>query len=356
MSIIIESKKIYKKENSIAKGGIERVENDLIVPVLSSEKKILSANFSKFFNKNDVYDGDVPLWREFYETYLVLEDYVLLSEGRIDICTPSTISAKISASVNIGVDIGDMTFPSYLVNRFDFQHMSTGNVDFSLNYSDFGVENKIDVALPYIHGTREQGTGIAQFPIKIVLSDYDEEKKDYMQENVKVSMYLPARFDMKTPEGYHRFVVVDNMSVELTSSLTDLSKKELVVEGENSKKKFSFEDNIFNQTTTKTDGTISSVLLSKEIVEKYKNGKETAKIKCSISDYFSDDGNIAIDTKTGKMSFDIGDLVVPMIFSAGGEDIPMSKYMDGTPKVFRVVGIKFIYDGAVWQELTLQEV
>jgi hypothetical protein len=56
------------------------------------------------------------------------------------------------------------------------------------------------------------------------------------------------------------------------------------------------------------------------------------------------------------MVFDIGDEVIPMIYGADGKDKPMSLYADATPKVFRVCGTKIFYDGAVWQELTLQEV
>lgn len=56
-----------------------------------------------------------------------------------------------------------------------------------------------------------------------------------------------------------------------------------------------------------------------------------------------------------KPIFDLGDVVVPMVFGANGQDSPMSKNQDENPKKFAVVGAKMIYDGAVWQELTLQE-
>ncbi len=56
------------------------------------------------------------------------------------------------------------------------------------------------------------------------------------------------------------------------------------------------------------------------------------------------------------MCFAIGDEVIPMVYGADGKDRPMSLYQDGTPKVFQVLGINIYYDGAVWQELSLQEV
>lgn len=83
-------------------------------------------------------------------------------------------------------------------------------------------------------------------------------------------------------------------------------------------------------------------MLSDKIIADYQNGKETATIRCSV------DESLRI--------YDIGDEVIPMVYGEDGQDRPMSLYKDGNEKVFRVVGTKFIYDGAVWQELTLQEV
>lgn len=106
-------------------------------------------------------------------------------------------------------------------------------------------------------------------------------------------------------------------------------------------------------------GKISATdFISQKIIEEYKNGKETAKIMCSISDYYDENEKekITVSKKSSRLSFDIGDEVIPMVFSADGVDRPMSRYKGGSAKVFRVCGLKFIYDGAVWQELTLQEV
>ena len=90
----------------------------------------------------------------------------------------------------------------------------------------------------------------------------------------------------------------------------------------------------------------------------YSNGKETATLLCSISDYYDESGNkvIAIDNSTNKMCFRMYDIVEPYVFGANGQDKPLSKNKDGSPKQFQVLGVKPIYDGAVWQELTLQEV
>ena len=64
---------------------------------------------------------------------------------------------------------------------------------------------------------------------------------------------------------------------------------------------------------------------------------------------------IFIDNSKSKMSFTIYDQVIPMVYGADGKDYPMSIYRDGSPKVFQVLGVKIYYDGAIWQELSLQE-
>jgi hypothetical protein len=90
----------------------------------------------------------------------------------------------------------------------------------------------------------------------------------------------------------------------------------------------------------------------------YEKGKETATVLCSIGDYFDNESGekvVSIDNSTGKMSFDIYDKVIPMVYTRDGTDKPMSYKPNGDPKVFQVLGSKIYYDGAVWQELSLQE-
>jgi hypothetical protein len=55
------------------------------------------------------------------------------------------------------------------------------------------------------------------------------------------------------------------------------------------------------------------------------------------------------------MFFKIGDEVIPMVRTGDGTDKFMSVYKDGSPKVFIVIGTKIYFDGAIYQELTLQE-
>lgn len=56
-----------------------------------------------------------------------------------------------------------------------------------------------------------------------------------------------------------------------------------------------------------------------------------------------------------KRLFEVGDEVIPYIYTAYRKDVPLSVDKAGNAKVFTVVGEKAYYDGAVWQQLTLQE-
>ena len=90
------------------------------------------------------------------------------------------------------------------------------------------------------------------------------------------------------------------------------------------------------------------------IIEDFKNGKETATLLCSVGDYYDENGNRVVSTETsGKMTFNLYDEVLPCYKTPYG-DAPMSM-ADGKAKTFTVLGSKVYFDGAVWQEISLQE-
>lgn len=121
-------------------------------------------------------------------------------------------------------------------------------------------------------------------------------------------------------------------------------------------KPFSVGGNELLQNSATTNGIATTEFLSTNILEQYKNGKETATLLCSISDYYDEQGNKKIGIDQSKMSFQNHDLVIPYVFGADGKDKPMSRYSSGKPKVFEVVSTRKFFDGAVWQELNLLEV
>lgn len=137
---------------------------------------------------------------------------------------------------------------------------------------------------------------------------------------------------------------------------TYFNEKESDVNYGTGSKAFSISSNELIQPNTKIENTLVSNVIVEQILTSHKNGKETAVILCSISDYKDTDGNKVIDiTTSNRMMFDIGDEVIPYVYTANGIDVPMSIDKAGNAKVFRVVGTKLYDEGIARQELTLQE-
>lgn len=114
----------------------------------------------------------------------------------------------------------------------------------------------------------------------------------------------------------------------------------------------------------------------KKTQDLYAKGKETATIRCNLSDYYEYDAtkanykgtnkiiDIANENNLSQRTFRIYDEVVPLIYgiksrNADGSivigDIPMSLDKNGNPKKFKVLGVKFFSKGTTWQEISLKE-
>jgi hypothetical protein len=148
------------------------------------------------------------------------------------------------------------------------------------------------------------------------------------------------------PERVEITIYGDTIGIDLTDGSITYS---------NGKKPHSLSSNELLQDSGKTNDIAITQNLANNVLRQYANGKETATLLCDIADYYYENGEKAIDIKTNKMSFRLHDEVIPYVFGANRQDQPMSRYQDGLPKVFEVVGSNIIYDGAVWQELTLLE-
>ena len=123
---------------------------------------------------------------------------------------------------------------------------------------------------------------------------------------------------------------------------------------------YSIETNELMLDTATINGVPATQAIAENIINGFKNGKETYSLVCSIGDYYDEDGMLAISSNSqingkNKMMFDIGDTVIPYKPSASG-DVVISSSANGTsPKIFKVVGVTPIFDGAVWQKLDLLE-
>lgn len=167
---------------------------------------------------------------------------------------------------------------------------------------------------------------------------------------------LTCYFLIGVPKSYTDATIIYNSSATINVSYGTYSKTNVAVDNGGD---FSLDKNELMQNTTKADNGMSIYdFLSSQIVSSYKNGKEMAEILCQIGDYYDEFGEkiISASDENKRAKFGINDPVIPMVFSANGKDIPMSRYKNGLPKVFKVLGFKMIYDGAVWQRLTVQEV
>lgn len=116
-------------------------------------------------------------------------------------------------------------------------------------------------------------------------------------------------------------------------------------------------------TTSDEQTTITSSigkLLCEKIASEYKNGRETATIKCSVGNFYGDEyeNEKTIDIDNAETA-SVGDTVVPYVRTGrkGGwqYDAPLSSDGYGNAKSFDVVGVEHVFDGAIWQVLTLIE-
>jgi hypothetical protein len=236
--------------------------------------------------------------------------------------------------------------------------------------------------------------------------------------------------------GNWKYYYGNQLQLTIYGNTIGISLEDGSVTYANGNKPYSLNGNELLQDSGTVGGKSISQHLANNILKQYENGKETATILCSISDYYDENGYIAISPNTvlvnypigisfssniiystvtltspitypidlrvtsrverasgeydtiyitlpkntttatqnfpainiqsieiisveavvDNMSFRLHDQVIPKVMGADGTDRPMSKYKSGNPKVFEVVGSNIIYDGAVWQELTLQEV
>lgn len=96
--------------------------------------------------------------------------------------------------------------------------------------------------------------------------------------------------------------------------------------------------------------------LSQKVIEKYSQGKKTITIRCSIGEYFTDKKVLAVSPHNENFppTFSLHDLVIPYIYTPQG-DMPLGVDEEGNIEQYEIVGIEFINNGAIWQEITLQQ-
>lgn len=174
----------------------------------------------------------------------------------------------------------------------------------------------------------------------------------------KLSGYLAGDdYNMAKTQGYALIplygaekYVLDKIKFIGDKYEVDLQEQTAIIGSGN--KVFSFDGNELIQTTN----TPTQESKYQGIIDKWKNGKQTAVISCPIADYYDENGNKVVDiTQSGKMIFKEGDIVIPYIYTNKG-DKPLSYNKNLSPKQFKVVGTKILENQGGTQELTLQEI
>lgn len=172
-------------------------------------------------------------------------------------------------------------------------------------------------------------------------------------ENYYNKSSLPIfRAQTRTLNGTAEIYAAKQLSMTIYGDTINLDLQDKTVSIGNGNKVFSFDGNELIQTTN----TPTQEGKYQEIIDEWKNGKQTATIACPIADFYDTNGNKVIDTSVSdKMLFGIGDIVIPYTYTNQG-DKPISYNKNFTPKQFKVVGTKISKNQGGTQELTLQEV
>lgn len=92
-----------------------------------------------------------------------------------------------------------------------------------------------------------------------------------------------------------------------------------------------------------------------EVYKRYHKGIECFEIECLFNDYYYLlTGEKAGDSEDLSKRLCRYDVIVPAIIK-NGEMVPLRRNEDGTPKMFRIIGISYSYDGLLKQKLYVQE-
>lgn len=399
MAIIIPSKNIYEKQNpKILKNVIEKLE------INANQVEPLNEFNISVFNCVETLDGLLDKEYNYYDEEAKFKEHttslgdtfyggvfagIKALRKKIELTIPKLLKNKYIEYLNTGKDQDGNDQWNYNIEYKE----STGRVTAECTIYDtnlgqtiitsknFDYENSVlrkgKIPKSEVSATIRLGSNLDGIDVSVKKSVNSENNLKILETTgeffkVEVEFLCGIELYYGTSNIYYENQNIVTMegfcekyepiSVEITiygnTVGIDLQEKTIKVyeQGhENAKNVFSIDNNELIQTTNYYDDTVnekenSLIKNYNTTLAEYQNGKETAEILCSISNYYDESGKGKISTEeaTLPMTFNIGDEVVPMVMNSLGKDIPMSK-----SKTFEVVGVDFIYDGAVWQKLTL---
>lgn len=269
----------------------------------------------------------------------------------------------------IGIDLTDKTV--YINGETAKKvHSVDGNeLMQTSNYFSYNGENAIESMFEITQGKYKQGKETAT--IRCSISDYYnyEDKSIAINSNKKNIISYPYLFGEK--QTFHGITATHlgggAILLQGTNTLGDylfidlMNKKiEEIVEdfvatsANNPNTKYGYTISMGQYPNSDYNGIAIGYTVNNNItwlrIDPYKE------INITIYPMLNKGGKIAFEDPVTPMCFSIGDKVIPMVYGADGKDRPMSTYQHGSQKIFQVLGTKIYYDGAVWQELSLQEV
>lgn len=287
-----------------------------------------------------------------------------------------------STKLNASIRSDDTTESSLSIDfnsmQVNFTEYSESNTDELLNLTKptggIALEQIPNNSSFYLEYNNEQSAYILTYT-SIVAASYLEVKHNKYPFNFSDFVDGVYSFEM---EG--TYTVIEPFSATLSINGTmytiDLIDKTISVGEQNVQNEFTIEGSELTQSNTYDS--LGVPLLQKQYentLNSYKNGKETAVIKCSVVDYKNANDVVVVSlTKKGlPMTIQEGSKVIPYIRNSTVEykydestgkiietyqylDTPLSTYSNGEPKVFEVLGAYKYTSGTIWQELHLQEV
>lgn len=405
MAIKIPSKSIYGVENpKIRDNIINRIDLDCTQPTSPYVKKDVNISSSTIN-----IDSDISF--SYFEPKSASK---IISQNIGGAGNPITYTQYRYLKTSIGVSSDLFTYVEKFKNNYyvqDFYNLTSE--DTTLTYTR--VRTPIKVKIPYTDGVYdfdyanniswedwEQDTsksieteikstiqldlitnnGETDNSLKIDLDFKDTDKYVFYQSshksfsNYEEEYYLKLRVSYRTINvsaytgiegggyyvGYKEELIPSFATIQINGTTLGIDLNDTTLQYGSGDKPFKVDNNELMQTTNFLSSTNENALESQytSILEQYANGKEYAVINCSISEYKDQDGNVVINPKeSDKMIFEMYDIVIPYkqgFVNGVQQDVPLSKYPNGEPKQFQVLGVKPHTRGVLRQELTLQEI
>lgn len=376
MSIIIPDKNIFDIKKSIGQ-SIDAVSARYLKTSNRGYTEILSINFSPITVNDITQDGTKYKKMEINRSYPSIGNvtFTNLYDG-----STSFIPQPVQISVDLPTDYTDGA--SYDLRKIKITFSYTYYSVYMQNYT--GVFSQINDSKITSDGTYDSSKTIFVSPnnsSKVSFFSIDTSlaerrpttKSGYVSITTSTINENGAMTITLTPDTYIYILKTINedisyfakyiTSMDISISCENYYSEEQSVTYGNAKSQNSFDmpKIEFNELTYNNDYVYN--ILPNKVLEKYKYEREVLTLRVGISTYYDENDNAVIgediaadDEGNTKMTFTIGDIVVPYKRNAVGQDVPVSTNSSGEAKEFRVCKVEIVFDGAIWQNLTLVEV